>query len=277
MKFSERVWEVFYGENNSWWTKIDTIIIPFLIIISVVVMILEVTATGRLSDVLEVINLSLATLFTIEYIYRLIANKHSGTIRKYIFSFDGVIDILSLISFYIVVADPSINIALLRFLRLLRIVRTLKFLQYSSEFKKVQDILNAKRKELFVAIAFMMFMILLSSIVIFIVENVAQPEKYRTLFDSFWWSVETLTTVGYGDVAPVTTLGKILTMFIALFGIGIVAIPTGIISSGFVEYEKNQNDKYAQLHVIADLKQHGILTDEEFEAEKKLILSGNIF
>lgn len=276
MSFSEKIWEAFYGESDTWWKKIDDVCLPILIILSVIVMVLEVTSKGRIYEVLETINLILTLIFTIEYILRIIANKHSQSIWKYILSFDGVIDFLSIMPFYVVLALPSIDITMLRVLRLLRIIRTFKFLQYSKELQKVQTILSTKKRELFVSVGFMIFMILLSSIIIFIIEHEAQPEKYETLFDSLWWSVETLTTVGYGDVGPVTTLGKILTMFIALFGIGIVAIPTGIISSGFVEYEKDKSDKYVHLQMIADLKERGILTVEEFEEEKRMILSSSI-
>lgn len=276
MKISEKTWELFYGESDKWWKKIDDICLPVLIILSVMVMVLEVTLKGVMYEVLEIINLILTLIFTIEYILRIIANSHSQSIRKYIFSFDGIIDFLSIMPFYVVLALPSIDITILRVLRLLRIIRTFKFLQYSKELQKVQTILSTKRRELLVSVGFMIFMILLSSIVIFIVEHEAQPEKYESLFDSMWWSVETLTTVGYGDVGPVTTLGKILTMFIALFGIGIVAIPTGIISSGFVEYEKDKSDKYVHLQMIADLKERGILSAEEFEEEKRMILNNSI-
>lgn len=276
MKFSANMWELFYGDNDKWWKRLDDILLPILIITSVIVMILEVTASGEFYDTLEIINLSLTLVFTIEYILRIIANKHTKSIRKYIFSFDGIIDVLSILPFYTVAAIPSIDITILRVLRLLRIIRTFKFLQYSKELKKVQTILSTKKKELFVSIGFMLFMILLSSIVIFIVEHEIQPQKYTTLFDSLWWSVETLTTVGYGDIGPITTLGKILTMFIAVFGVGIVAIPTGIISSGFVEYEQDKSDKYVHLQMIADLRERGILSLEEFEEEKRQILSKNI-
>lgn len=276
MKFSEIMWELFYGDNDKWWKKLDDVLLPILIIMSVLVMVFEVTATGDFYDRLEIINWSLTLVFTVEYILRIVANSYTKSIKKYILSFDGIIDALSILPFYTVASIPSIDITILRVLRLLRIVRTFKFLQYSKELKKVQTILSAKKKELFVSIGFMLFMIFLSSIVIFIVEHEAQPEKYSNLFDSLWWAVETLTTVGYGDIGPVTTLGKILTMFIAVFGIGIVAIPTGIISSGFVEYEKDKSDKYVHLQMIADLKERGVLSSEEFEEEKRQILSKNI-
>ena len=120
-------------------------------------------------------------------------------------------------------------------LRLLRLLRILKLGNYSKSLVIIVDIVKEKKNDLLVTISITGLILLLTSALMYEIENSVQPEQFPNILGTLWWSVATLTTIGYGDVYPITALGKMLAAITALLGIGIVAIPTGIISSGFIE------------------------------------------
>jgi voltage-gated potassium channel len=180
----------------------------------------------RLFEVLSVI------IFTIEYVMRLIA--HRNNLVRYIFSFYAIVDLLAILPFYI----PFIVKADLRFLRLLRLMRVFRIFKttkYSSSLSVLIDVIKEKRRELGISLFICSIFLVVASFIVFYFENEAQPEQFSNLFDSIWWALATLTTVGYGDIYPVTVEGKIIAGFLALLGIGIVALPTGILSAGLME------------------------------------------
>lgn len=121
-------------------------------------------------------------------------------------------------------------------LRLTRLFRIFKLNRYSKSLSVIVSIIKNKKDELISTLFIMFFIIVISSTLMYYFENAVQPEAFPNIIASFWWAVATLTTVGYGDIYPITTIGKVLASFIAITGIGLVALPTGIISSGFVEY-----------------------------------------
>lgn len=173
-------------------------------------------------------------VFTFEYIWRIAAEKKK---LKFIFSFFGLIDLLAILPFFL----PWIiafDLRFLRILRLIRIFRIFKVARYSKSLRLVGDVLKDKKEALLLTLFISFLLLMVSSALMFEVEHQAQPEKFPDIFSSFWWAVATLTTIGYGDVYPVTTAGRFLSGIIALLGIGIVALPTGIISSGFIEHIK---------------------------------------
>lgn len=119
--------------------------------------------------------------------------------------------------------------------RLVRVLRLLKLGRYFESLASIGDVVRAKRRELFGSLFFVFLMMMVSSLVIYAAEHTAQPEVFRNAFSGLWWAVATLTTVGYGDIYPVTVIGRIFGAVIALLGIGMVGIPAGIIASGLME------------------------------------------
>jgi len=168
-------------------------------------------------------------IFTIEYILRLwVADKKS----KFIFSFYGLIDLFAILPFYLSIGIDLRSIRIFRLIRLFRIFKMLRFNQAIQHFSKA---LKSIKEELILFFIISSFLIFLSSVGIYYFENQAQPETFKSIFHSLWWSIATLTTVGYGDIYPITAGGKIFTSIMLLIGLGIIAVPTGLIASALTK------------------------------------------
>ena len=180
-------------------------------------------------------------IFSIEYILRIWTAEYSdGTKSKYLFSFLGIIDLVAIVPFYLPLLIPF-DLRIVRILRLFRLLRIFKLERYSKSLKVILEVLKETKSELAVTFFIAFVLLVLSSTLMFFVESEVQSVKFASIGHAFWWAVATLTTVGYGDVYPITAAGKFLSAVIALIGIGFVALPTGIISSAFVE--RIQNNK----------------------------------
>ena len=176
-------------------------------------------------------------IFSFEYIYRITisykSNKWMG-VKNYVFSFFGFIDLISILPFYIkqfVLLDGRF----FRILRLFRLTRVFKLGRESKSLKLFIKALSAVKSELLFTLFLSILTILFSASAIYFLENKTQPEVFSSITASVWWATISLATVGYGDIVPITVWGKIFASIISLVGIGIVAIPTGIISASFVE------------------------------------------
>jgi len=187
----------------------------------------------------EYLNIFLSYFFLTEYSLRLVCcgytKKYKGFIGKikFIFSFHSLID---LISFMPSLIFPGLNETFL--FRIFRIFRMLKIVKLSNQMpaiRNVTQVLSKRKNEIFFSLFITIFIILIASIVLYLAEGKAQPEAFGSIIRSFWWSTITLTTIGYGDVYPITILGKLATTIIAIAGIGIVALPAGIIAGSFSE------------------------------------------
>lgn len=188
-------------------------------------------------------------IFTMEYILRLwsvtVVESYKNPILgrvKYGLKFLSIIDLFSILPFYLPMVIPC-DLRFLRAFRLFRILRILKIGRYSKSMAIISRVLNEKKEELAITIFIIIILIIISSSLMYYVENAAQPEAFSSIPKAMWWSVETLTTVGYGDIYPVTILGKILGSFIAILGIGLFALPAGILAGGFAEELKNTRRK----------------------------------
>ena len=190
-------------------------------------------------------------VFSIEFALRLwvadLKYESSGFMKpalKQIFSPPGLIDIVSILPFYLSLFFPiGFDARILRLLRLTRLLRLFKLRHYLDSFRLIEKVIQKKRYELFIT-AFLVFLLLLvSSTLMYEVEHDAQPDKFPNIVSALWWAVATLTTIGYGDVYPITNMGRFISAAISLIGIGLVALPTGIISSGFIE-EFRSNDPH---------------------------------
>lgn len=168
-------------------------------------------------------------VFTLEYLLRIyVADKKA----KFIFSFYGIIDFLAILPFYLAL---GIDLRSLRALRFLRLFRMLKLMRYNRAIKHFTRAIVMAKEEILLFLFVTLILIYFSAVGIYYFENQAQPEHFSSVFDSLWWAIITLTTVGYGDVYPITVGGRIFTFFILMIGLGIVAIPTGIISSALTK------------------------------------------
>ena len=168
-------------------------------------------------------------IFSLEYILRIYV---ADSKPKFIFSFFGIIDFLAILPFYL---SFGLDLRSLRALRFLRLFRILKLVRYNRAMNHFTRAIKSAREEIFLFIFITLILIYFSAVGIYYFENEAQPEHFSSIFDSLWWAIITLTTVGYGDVYPITVGGKVFTFFILMIGLGIVAIPTGIISSALTK------------------------------------------
>ena len=232
------------------------------IIINLAASIMHTYESYRLKygDLLLLIENITVALFCVDYILRLCTAKYmypeskgSGAVRKYIFSFTGIIDMLSFLPYYLPVFFPSGAVAF-RLLRVMRIFRLFRINAYYNSFRLITEVLNSKRQQLFSSVFTILILMLASSLCMYSLEHEAQPEVFTNAFSGIWWAASTLLTVGYGDIYPITTLGKLFGIFITFLGVGMVAIPTGIISAGFV-------DQYSR---IKRMSEYGQETDVHF-------------
>ena len=198
-------------------------------------------------------------IFCVEYILRiwtadyLYPDKSEFRSRlRFLISFDGIIDLLTILPFFFLS-----GMVIFRMLRVARIFHLFRLNARYDSFNVITTVLYEKRNQIISSVFIVLILMLASSLCMYSVEHDSQPEVFRNAFSGIWWSMSTLLTVGYGDIYPITTLGRIMAICIAYLGVGAVAIPTGIISAGFVEqYQRKSslsNIKEADIHEIAEI------------------------
>ena len=163
---------------------------------------------------------------------------------RYMLSGAGIIDLLSFLPYYLPMFFPAGAVAF-RLIRVARILRLFRINAYYDSLNVITDVIVGKSQQLLSSVFIIFVLMLASSLAMYSIEHEAQPEVFRNAFSGLWWAVSTLLTVGYGDIYPITPLGKALGILITFLGVGMVAIPTGIISAGFVE-------QYSRLQRISD-------------------------
>lgn len=180
-------------------------------------------------------------VFSIEYLFRLwiapLDPRYPGRFRgriKYALTPMAIIDLLAIVPAFLPFFI-AMDLRIVRVLRIFRLFRLLKMSRYVESLNSLDDVVRAKKEELLVTTILIVTMLLFSGSLMYVVENEAQPDKFPDIPSALWWGIATLTTVGYGDVFPVTPVGKLLGGMIAFLGIGIFALPTGILASGFAE------------------------------------------
>ena len=238
----------------------------------------ELTFLFPAFHVIEVITI---LIFCVEYILRiwtadyLYPDKSEFRSRlRFLISFDGIIDLLTILPFFFLS-----GMVIFRMLRVARIFHLFRLNARYDSFNVITTVLYEKRNQIISSVFIVLILMLASSLCMYSVEHDSQPEVFRNAFSGIWWSMSTLLTVGYGDIYPITTLGRIMAICIAYLGVGAVAIPTGIISAGFVEqYQRKSslsNIKAADIHEIAEIfvdKRFAGKSVEEMEAAEQVTI-----
>lgn len=217
--------------------------IIILIVLNVIAVILQTVQSiySKLLSLFNLFEIFSVIVFTFEYVLRVwcctVNTKYKNPLMgriKFIFSPLALVDLFAFLPFYLPMIIPF-DLRFIRAFRLLRIIRVFKFGRYSQAAKLFSRVIRSKKIELITAISIIFILLVISSSVLYYVEHDAQPDKFRSIPEAMWWGVVTLTTVGYGDIYPITTFGKILSSVISLLGIGLFALPTGLLSAGFIE------------------------------------------
>jgi len=213
-------------------------LIQILIVISLISFAFETlpNLSTAWQTILKFTEIIIVLIFTIEYIIRISLCRPR---LKYIFSFYGVIDILAILPFFL---TAGIDIKSIRAFRLLRLLRFVKLLKYNKAIRRLRDALIDAKDELILSGIVAGILLYLASIGIYYFEEEAQPDSFGSVFHSMWWAVCSLTTVGYGDVKPITVGGKIFTGIVLIIGVGIVAMPTAILASSFNNAKKKEKN-----------------------------------
>ena len=206
------------------------------------------------------------TIFTFEYIARLWScvdenNLKETNLKKrisYVLSFSAIVDLLAILPSLIALIYPTID---LRFIRALRIIRLLKFSRYSNSINSLLSVIWNQRRSFGAAYFILFIALIISSSGMYLVEKNVQPEKFGSIPQDMWWAIVTLTSVGYGDVTPITSLGKIFGSVIIILGILTVALPSGILAAAFTDFTRKNQKKYEDK--LTDMLQDDFIDEEE--------------
>jgi voltage-gated potassium channel len=243
-RLKQRAYEIIAAATpDDYFSKIFDVSILFLILINVIASVLS--TVQKLSSEYNLLFSHLETvsviIFTIEYLLRLwTVTLKPGFEKpvlgrlKYVFTAFSIIDLLAIVPFYLPMLI-KVDLRFLRALRLLRLFRLLKLERYTQGIQIMSKVAKKSIPELIVTCFLLSFAVLISASVVYFFESEAQPDKYGSIPNAIWWSISAITSVGYGDVYPITTLGQLFGSVTALFGIALFALPAAILTSGFNE------------------------------------------
>lgn len=229
-------------DNTSKNGRIFDYFVQILILLSLIAFTIETLPNNSENTIetLKTFELFCVIIFSIEYLLRIFVSKKP---IKYIFSFYGLIDLLAIFPFYL---RGAYDFRALRVFRIFRIFRALKLIRYNKALNRFHIAAKIVKEEMILFFIVTAIFIFLASAGIYFFENKAQPELFTSVLHSGWWAIATLTTVGYGDVYPITMGGKIFTFFILLIGVGVVTVPAGLVASALSkarEIEEKENKK----------------------------------
>lgn len=214
-------------DNTTYGGRIFDYFIQFLILISLIAFSIETlpNISETTISILNTVELICVVIFSLEYLLRVYVAENRW---RYIFSFYGMIDLLAILPFYLAM---SIDLRILRTFRIFRIFRALKLIRYNRALNRFNIAAGIVKEEIVLFFIVTSILIFLTAAGIFFFENEAQPDVFSSVFHSLWWAIVTLTTVGYGDVYPITVGGRIFTFFVLVIGIGIVTVPAGLVAT----------------------------------------------
>jgi len=214
------------------------IVIQVIIVLSLISFTIETLPNLNFQTlkVLRVFEIFSVLIFSIEYLLRIIVAKPK---LKYITSFYGIIDLCAILPFYF---STGVDLRSIRIFRLLRLFRIFKILKYSNAIERFRRAFSSIKEELIIFLIATAFLLYVSAVGIYYFENEVQPDQFSSILHCLWWAVATLTTVGYGDVFPITVGGKIFTFFMLMLGLGIVAVPAGLMASALTNVLKKESE-----------------------------------
>jgi voltage-gated potassium channel len=226
----ERLRQIVEG-HESRAAKTFDLCIQLLILLSLVSFALE-TLPGlspRAQSVLRAVEIVTVGIFTAEYALRVWVATNR---LRYVLSVFGIIDLVAILPFYLA---AGLDLRTLRVIRILRLVRIFKLLRFTAASDRFYRALTIAKEELLLCLFVALILLYFAAVGIYYFEHEAQPDKFRSIFDSLWWAIATLTTVGYGDIYPITTGGRLFTFFVLVAGLGIVAVPSGLVAAALVK------------------------------------------
>ena len=262
------------------------IFITVLIFLSIVSIMLATVQDFRdeYYDYLHGCEIFTVCVFTLEYILGLWSAVEDEKYRqpfwgrlRYMSSWLALIDLLAILPFYFR-TFTSVDLRFIRVVRLLRIFRLMQLPAYAKSLSMILRVLRKRRTDLITAFFLIAVVLIITSSIMFYVEHDAQPKVFSSIPATMWWGVVTLTTTGYGDIVPITTIGKIVGSIISISCIGFLTLPAAIFTVGFFDEIQSTNKKshheiISQLERLAELREKNALTEEEFQKQKEKILS----
>lgn len=276
-------------EDKSFWGEVFDWVMLFLIVVNLLLLILD-TFTSSMPPwywpISQTADTIMGVIFTIEYLLRLWVSPikypalHAAAARvKFAFTPMAIIDFLAVLPLYLKHALP-VNLRFLRIFRLIRLLRLFKISRYTESMSVFTSVFKKKANQLLTSLFVIFLLILIASLLMYDVEHDAQPDVFSNALSGLWWAMEAVTTAGNGDIYPITPLGRALAGIIALMGIGVVAVPTGIISAGFItvmhensgEPEKTGTPA-SELALFKDLLDDGAITQQEYDQKKQQLLA----
>lgn len=256
-RIKETVFQIIEPSKGNLASKIVDLIIIVLIVANTVIVIAETfdlpEGVSKAMGIFEGISV---IIFTVEYLLRVwtsdLLRPEMNPLKarlKYVFSFMAIVDLVAILPFYLPLVFP-IDLRIIRIMRVVRLFRIFKINRYTNALRIIALVFKNKSAQLVSSVFVVGLLLVIASVLMYNIETEAQPDAFSNAFETMWWAVSTLTTVGYGDVYPITVAGKMLSTVIAFLGIGLVAVPTGIITAGFTEIvteeEKAKKAKEAQ-------------------------------
>ncbi len=248
----ERLYEILESKSdNSLVSKIVNLTIFSLIILTVIAIVLQSfqEINDQFSSYFYIFEVVSVIIFSIEYLARVYVSnlrpvKHKSRFKRirYMLTPMALIDLMAILPFFLPFIIP-IDLRFLRVLRFARLLRLFKLNRYTKALTTISKVIKGRRDELISSSVIMFLVLLIASILMYYAEFEAQPEAFSNIGTSFWWAICTLTTVGYGDIYPITIFGKIIASVITILGIGLIALPTAIISTGFLEEFQKKHQK----------------------------------
>ena len=241
LSFREKWHEIIFGHHTREGKAFDVILL-WAILLSVLAVLLESVKDIReeYGQVLTILEWTFTILFSIEYILRIIISKKP---LNYIFSFFGIVDLLSTIPTYLALffVGPQ-YLAAIRIFRLLRVFRVLKLTRYMGESRSLGQALIASRAKIIIFMGVILSVVVLIGTVMYIVEGQYPGSGFTSIPRSIYWAIVTITTVGYGDIAPQTAFGQFLSAVLMILGYAIIAVPTGIVTSEMAKQSSNKKE-----------------------------------
>lgn len=233
------------GRREDFASRAFDLFIVLAILVNIIVLFAETfDETAKYSGILHILEFVTMVIFVIEYLLRiwtapyLYPDKSRGkAVLRFLISSDGIVELCTILQFFFLSGFVAF-----RMLRVVRIFHLFRINAYYDSFHVITSVLSEKKNQIISSVFIIAVLMMFSSLCMYSTEHEVQPQVFRNAFSGIWWSTATILTVGYGDIYPITTLGRVMAIVISFLGVGAVAIPTGIISAGFVEqYTRLQN------------------------------------